>query len=289
MANFNHFLITRFNIKSDTGFDGVITTRTFEDLEWLKDRFKRFEEYCYLSVKSQTNSNFKWLVLFDIDTPESFRERINSYKSYPNFIPIFINNFNKLKLQEIIINNLTDAPKYLITTRLDNDDAISQNYIEMIQDNFNYQSFEIINFHLGYVWDESSGRLYLNGRGCNPFLSLIESIEDFKTIFLPEHHYQLYDKYQPKGMLKNIILETQPAWFQVIHGKNISNHREGIRIPLKNLSKNFIIQNDKLHRPENLFFVWLEQRMQYFNRLPWVKLVRTKIALRTRLRGLFGK
>lgn len=290
MSKFNHFLLTRFNIKSDTGFDLVRSEpeKTIYNPEWLEDRFKRFERYCYPSVKSQSNKNFKWLVFFDINTPDIFKKKIEAYSEYKNFIPIFIEKFNLEKLRQIILENSTNDPQYLITTRLDNDDAISTNYIQMIQDNFSEQQFEIINFHVGYVWDENNGKLYKNGRGCNPFLSLIESSTNFKTIFLPEPHYQLYDLYKPSGQLKNIILESEPVWFQVVHGKNLSNHIEGIRYPKKDLGNDFVINDNRINQVENLVFLRLEQLLHNFNRMSLVKSLRTKVAMRTRIKHLLS-
>ncbi len=155
----------------------------------------------------------------------------------------------------------------------------------MIQDTFSEQDFELINFHYGYVWHENTGRLYKNGRGCNPFLSLIESIADFKTIFLPEPHYKLYDLYKPAGLLRNIILDSKPVWFQVIHRQNLRNHIEGTRHPKKALGNDFVINDNRINQPENSVFLYLEQRIQYFNRRPLVKSLRTKVAIRTKLKS----
>ncbi len=101
ISKFNHFLLTRFNIKSDNGFDLVVSDpqKTIYNPEWLEDRFKRFEKYCYYSVKSSSNTNFKWLVFFDINTPDVFRAKIKEYSNYANFIPIFIEVFNLARLR----------------------------------------------------------------------------------------------------------------------------------------------------------------------------------------------
>ena len=68
--NFEHFIITRFNlpIYSKTKSGNISSTET----KYLDNRFKLFMNYCLPSIKQQTCQNFKWLVLFDINTPDEY-------------------------------------------------------------------------------------------------------------------------------------------------------------------------------------------------------------------------
>jgi hypothetical protein len=74
MSTFNHFILTRFNVKVSFAEPGA-------GLEpaWLLHRFELFDHFCYPSVRGQSNLNFKWLVLFDSNTPDSFKEKIAAY------------------------------------------------------------------------------------------------------------------------------------------------------------------------------------------------------------------
>ena len=60
------------------GIHGQVTTvkdkngNIVNDLNWLKHRYYLFETFCFPSILSQTNKNFKWLVFFDKDTPSEY-------------------------------------------------------------------------------------------------------------------------------------------------------------------------------------------------------------------------
>lgn len=83
---FEHYILTRFNLSF---FEGVKKAPCSH--EYLEYRFDLFEKYCMPSIMGQTCQNFKWLVLFDIHTPDEFKERIARYHSaYSNFIPCYL-------------------------------------------------------------------------------------------------------------------------------------------------------------------------------------------------------
>ncbi|WP_051227980.1 glycosyltransferase [Gillisia sp. JM1] len=59
---FQHYILTRFNLRAEDW----TTTKNNEKVlteEWLEERFDLFENYCFSSVRNQTNQNFKWLVV----------------------------------------------------------------------------------------------------------------------------------------------------------------------------------------------------------------------------------
>lgn len=92
-----------------------------------------FENYCLPSVKKQTNQNFIWFVFFDINTPDSFRNKIKIIEDdYQNFKPIFVDGINMLNSTFIqyVVNHSKDDDEFVITTRLDNDDFIHKNFIK---------------------------------------------------------------------------------------------------------------------------------------------------------------
>lgn len=84
--SFEHFILTRFALSY---FEGV--GEACLDEQYLDYRFSLFEEVCLPSVKNQTCQNFKWLVLFDSQTPARFRKRIEAHqKNYPILLPCYI-------------------------------------------------------------------------------------------------------------------------------------------------------------------------------------------------------
>jgi Putative rhamnosyl transferase len=235
MAKFEHLILTKFNTKSfENSQKGC-------DPEWLAVRFKLFDEFCYPSVFAQVNQNFKWLVYFDEGTPAVFKEKIEKYTEWKNFIPIFVDSVLPYgefpeKIRRITSQYIANDCDYLITTWLDNDDIIHVDYINMVQDHFNAQDSETINFLLGYQLCD--GKLYLDIELANHFISLVEKYnpESFHTV-LSRPHKQLYEV---ASSVKKIV--SKPCWIEVVHDGNYKNVlRKGMRVPVGNKSKEFIV------------------------------------------------
>lgn len=130
MKKFEHYLLTKFNIGlyNDKKIDK--NGRKINDDQWMEHRLKLFEKYCFPSIIKQTNQNFKWLVLFDRRTPKRYLNDINRFKKYKHFIPFFGGWFD-----ENIKKNLDPHAKYLITTRIDNDDAFNIGRSKLFKNN----------------------------------------------------------------------------------------------------------------------------------------------------------
>lgn len=253
MKSFTHFILTRFNLRVDYANPG-----TGLDQQWLNHRFNLFEQFCYPSVREQSNQNFKWLVFFDSQTPEFFKNKIEKYSEWKNFIPVYIDGeITDCIYRAKVLSNLAAGSEYLITTRLDNDDAICKDFVKIIQENFHEQEFEFINFTYGYVL--RGVKLYLYKYLNNPFMSLIERINEltvngFKTIFCGKHN-------ELSSMGCIIQSKTTPTWLQVIHERNIDNRVRGIRQPLKRLNDEFSINIGSISLPENQLMFWLEKSL----------------------------
>lgn len=251
MQKFEHVILTRFNVSVDYS-----PSRLGLDLDWLTHRFELFERFCYPSVFHQSNPNFRWLVFFDSETPACFQEQIKAYADWKNFIPIYVDGMlTGRRVRQILLETLNPATQYLITTRLDNDDAISKDFVEQVQAEFNEQEFTFISFVNGYVL--SDRKLYWFKYKANPFVSLVEkrtepTPEGFKTVFSVAHD-QLHSNQQVRQVI------TQPAWLQVIHGRNVSNRVRGIRHPITLLRQNFCIGLDELFSTDNSVLYWLDR------------------------------
>jgi Putative rhamnosyl transferase len=252
MKKNQHFLLTRFNVR--VNYDSA---RTGIDLTWLSHRFDLFERFCYPSVRAQTNLDFQWLVYFDIETPSVFKERIARYASWENFSPIYLDTeFSDQINQEKVFSLIQEKTEYLITTRLDNDDAVCVSFIQDIQDSFEAKEFEFISFVNGYVLD--TGKLYSFKYVNNPFMSLVERIKpksagEIRTILCGEH-----SQLSVLGNIKQV--EAESTWLQVVHGKNVSNRIRGIRQPIRKLLDNrFVIDTTELPQQDNVWLYWLDK------------------------------
>ena len=254
MGQFNHFFLTKFNVRS------------FKDLrpgcqpEWLEKRFKLFDQYCFPSVSSQSNQNFQWLVFFDVDTPEPFKQKIAEYANkWKNFVPVYLDcplPYGEFpdEVRAVVRNYIPADCEYLITTWLDNDDAIHKDYVQMIQDNFAQQDGETLNFFFGYQLAE--GKLYFDFELANHFISLIEKYnpESFNTC-LCRPHKELYEvcKSAQKVFCK-------PAWIEVVHGSNYMNvYRRGFRVPTGKILDDFSIKTEQPSDGEKTIPFLLEQ------------------------------
>lgn len=219
---FQHYILTRFNLRAT---DWTFTKNKEKVLteEWLKERFDLFENFCFSSVKNQSNQNFKWLVFFDVNTPEFYKIKVEEFrKSYENFYPFFIDGMPNF-LPEIVKNiKLMDNEKYIITSRLDNDDSIHEDYVKVIQRYFDQQNHLAIDLIDGYTLQIGEKiRLGFQKHLYNPFISLIEKKDDFKTVWFRSRHGSW--KYE-----KNIIrVKNKRLWLGIIHSKNKVNKFEG--------------------------------------------------------------
>jgi Putative rhamnosyl transferase len=251
MDNFSHLLLTRFNVRVN-----YAQSRAGLDPEWLQHRFQLFDQFCYPSVRGQTNQNFKWLVYFDSETPGIYKQKIEQYAAWENFVPIYVDcEFNPEVNLRYVSNYLDNSTPYLITSRIDNDDSISKTFIQTIQDNFCEQELEFISFVYGYVWNQ--GKLYRFKYPSNPFLSLVErmpnsSSTSLKTVFCG-HHSQMTSL----GSLRSIT--DQVGWLQVVHGRNVSNRIRGIRQPSSRLQNQFTIHLDVNQHQEPILFYWIDK------------------------------
>lgn len=280
MAAFEHIVLTRFNVKLH---DNPISGRG-TDPDWLEERFKLFETFCYPSLLGQTNNRFKWIVLFDDMTPEPFRERALSYRKWPNYNPEFVNfafpehSICPSGLKSIIQKYVPSNCQFLITTRIDNDDAVSKYFIQKIQSCFRAKNAEGITFPLGLQLYK--GRLYLDYSIGNHYISLIEKFRpgSFHTVFMKPHN-QLYRAVPVRQVL------CRPTWLEVVHGGNIANHaRNGLVVSTRTFRNNFALgdiqlANDKL--------VLLRVRQARFLAFGAPKYLLTKLIDRMKYHGLF--
>jgi len=236
MNPFSHFLLTMFNVERH---GKPVKGRSPIDEEYLEKRFKLFNEFCYSSVSSQTNKNFKWAVLFSSKTPEKFKKRINEYKKLKNFIPVFINKYDSLheKIKELILTQQNEKAKFLITTNIDNDDAVSKYFIESIQNNFQPKTY-YLNFIFGYRYEIKTNNLFLREYLVNPFRSLIEKSNEFKTVWHTQHSaiYQIDHEVVQRS--------ASPLWLQIVHDTNLTSQSDvnSIWQPLGRLKPNFLVR-----------------------------------------------
>lgn len=256
--SFSHYLITRFNIplKNATTHKGI-------DSNWLTHRFELFETYCLPSVAGQVNLNFTWLVFFDMRTPEIFKRKIQKLtKLYPFFKPVYLSadiSF-KTSLKEEITAHLSPEKTHVITSRLDNDDALHEEYMDEVQKMFNHQDGLYIDIRCGYSLQVKPDVLLARiDKVMNPFASLIESRVDFVSILDRDH-----DAWG--GYKKRVVYQKKALWVQIVHDGNLLN-QFGYHGYL--VSKGYLVRNLVYHLQAFNIYIKKHQQLSPIKRLKY--------------------
>lgn len=226
---FDHLLLTAFNLRI-AGEPGLSD-------EWLAHRLRLFEEFCLPSVTDQTVRAFRWILFCDPLTPEPHRGRIDRLCADPRIRVRFVE-----RIDECVVAAREEAAPdatHLISTTLDNDDAISRTFVQRVQEQFRGQEFEILNFPSGYRLELASGRLYRVSIRTNPFVSLVERNSSPRTIRGCGPHNLLGRRFAD---IRDV--SSEPLWLQVVHDRNlaVTGVWGGRRVTATSLSDRFTLR-----------------------------------------------
>lgn len=265
----DHFVLTRFNIASP-GREAPIRNSP----GWLARRFELFETYCLPSMAAQSNKAFQWIIYFDEATPDAFRERIKAAQQKCLFEPIFVGFFEAADSAHDVTARLSPQARRVITTRLDNDDAVAQNFIDRVQEEAGQiADATIINFSDGIALNQ--GRLFSAHDPSNPFASLVEDRRQIETIWSAPH-MELIQRFPTHQ------IADEPAWLQVVHGENVTNRIKGKRLRDRDLLNRFALAKSVVFA-ENSSAAMLLDRLVAF---PYRQLREAGIRL---LKGALGR
>ncbi len=219
--NMKHIILTRFNLvfenwKNDRNNNPILSK------EWLEERFELFKNYCFPSVKKQSNQEFVWVVFFDVATPHEYLSVITELQdSYDNFLPLYIDGNKSVEstLLHYIEQNF-DGEDFILTTRIDNDDILHCDFVKTVQDiaRQNYIHNLVIDVRKGYqmVLCKSHEEYRVCLQNFNPFISLLQKKELYSSIFARQHPDWKNEK--------NIVVhDRKPLWIQIIHQRNKVN------------------------------------------------------------------
>jgi hypothetical protein len=255
---FKHFLITRFNLRKADWSTNKKNVAVLTE-EWHENRFELFNNYCFPSVKDQTNKNFLWLVFFDTTTPEKYKKVVaDLQKEMENFVPLFIDGM------DLFLPSIKDYIKkfdeeYMITSGLDNDDCLSKYYIEEVQKRFNKQSFMALDFIDGYtIQTQSHIKVGKKLHQYNPFISLIERNENPRTVCDVSH--RIWKKETRILQVRNVR-----TWSSVIHLENKVNEFTGYgNVNVEQFFEDFIISEKQKNYIEERYIPVSKWSVQSF-------------------------
>ena len=218
-----HYLISRFNLNL---YYKDKKSNSVKGVDWLRHRFELFENLCLPSIAQQTCKQFTWLCLFDRNTPVQYCKRIEMIASkYSFFVPLYLNqtetdNLNNF-LIEYISSKLPSNKKVIITSRVDNDDALHCEFIQEVQAiaKSSESNDFIINFDFGYQLITKMNFLFRIKHPSNHFLTRIETdIKNFKTVMDFNHM-----KASVHAKIEHVAMPKKPMWLEIIHERNVSN------------------------------------------------------------------
>lgn len=214
---YTHYLITRFNVKV-THYGPESMDSPAMDSTWLAARLNLFLNYCAPSVLEQTNKKFKWLIYFDPGTPIAILDKIQFLKK-SEIVTEFILIPDYTAMLEDLVKKIKKAPTpFVITTRLDNDDVISNVFINDIQNAARPQHNLIINFTMGYEYNLLKRILTKwNARFQNQFITIIEARDapDIQSIYGFPH-------WRPPVNATILNIRGKSYWIYIGHELNYS-------------------------------------------------------------------
>jgi len=213
---FNHVVMTRFNLATP---GRELALRTAHD--WLSHRFGLFENYCLPAMIEQTSRNFNWIIYFDENTPDEFRHRVEiNQKKFP-FVAYYTGLFEAEGWARSIRECFPSDEPLLLSTRLDNDDALARDFVSRLQTAIAEQGFThgAYNFRNGLI--RKKHRVYAHRHTSNAFFSLLEPNGQGILTASSLKHMDISNKIAVHQ------IEGPPAWMQIVHERNVSNKVRG--------------------------------------------------------------
>ena len=231
-------MLTRFNLPLGYTYKDKNNVPTCT-AEWMEKRFNLFMTYCFPSVAAQTNKDFTWVVMFDVNTDEKYKRENERLKGQcPQYCPVYLNVEQSQKLREYVQDymreNMAPDTTHVITTRMDNDDALSVDALQKVADyaKAHYDKEYVISLAKGIqYYTEYNISMYIDWR-MNHFLSLVEPADVLETVYRYGHGEM------DKGYEIVEISKDDVSWMEVCHATNLVNDLH-LRWVLKPLEKGF--------------------------------------------------
>jgi hypothetical protein len=247
-SELQHLILTRFNIWNP--FSGSDDRRLSED--YLTHRLALFERYCLPSVAGQTCDAFRWVIFFDEETPSGIKKKVAaSLDKFDHVFPVYMTREDGVafdsRVWPFIPSQAIDDRRYLLTTRLDNDDAVATHFVQTIQASVRLGD-DFLNLPRGYRYVQATNRVYESVHPSNTFASRIEdrSRGEPATV-LNVDHMQI----EKSGRVRQV--RGDPCWVIVVHETNVSNRYTWSerRVPRSALRRSFLMPGEVQDGPES--------------------------------------
>lgn len=158
-------------------------------------------------------------------TPDSFKERITCYQQdCPQLIPVIVEPENGWRFAEIFREEIVKRLKAerVLTTYLDNDDALNVRFVEDIQERAaEVSDGTFINYDDGYQYYADDKFMMQVHYPTNHFVSVVEkgNPTTIKGVF----GYGSHATIKRITGVKIDCIKNQRMWCEVVHEKNVMN------------------------------------------------------------------
>jgi hypothetical protein len=214
-----HFVLTNFNV----ALPGVDVDRHGAPVrtpEWLAERCELFERYCLPSVRRQSCGDFDWLVRWEPPPDAALAARI---AGYAEAAPLRLVDA-AISFRRAVEAALAPGDEVVLTTRLDNDDALHRDALARVRAAALAASPELrfLDLPVGYLLDSASGELRRLEWRSYHFLSLVEPRAGgaVRTVRRIDHT-------RAAELAPVASVTDEPMWLEVVHGRNRSNAVRG--------------------------------------------------------------
>lgn len=234
-SSLSHVILTRFNLPTP-GVESVVRARE----GWLRERQQLFERYCLPSMQSQSEGNFHWIVYYDEESPDWLKERTTALSSLGKFTPLYRRAVPRDQLLADIEGVANERSDLLLTTNLDNDDAVASDFVARLQHSAETKRAVALYIDNGLI--QHGDRVYLRTDTTNAFCSVSEPWDSPVTAWADWHNR--LERHMPVRHIQG-----EPAWLQVIHDGNVSNRVRGRRVDPGHYRAGFGALLDVARRP----------------------------------------
>jgi hypothetical protein len=194
--------------------------------EYFEYRYNIFKNVTLKSFQNQTNTNFVLLLLHSENMPAHYKERFLQIEKANAFLHNIFLEDTQESFNDALINSInyaTSQSDTIVTFRIDNDDAVQNNFIEKLS---GFLKNDFIGFSLSipliYIVKRISHQLYMLQERYYPAnsigLGFVTNKECYKTVLnLGDHHLV------NNGNSLILLTKSENGGLQTINGENELN------------------------------------------------------------------
>ena len=193
--------------------------KSYDDPDWLSNRFELYKSFNEPSLSAQTNKDFEQVIICDNRLTEEMEDYLSNL---PYKTKILKDDKSCWSLFSEYSSNIEEKK---IITRFDCDDFLDENYIKILQEEAALLNDNDYIIDLLYInrYEKSTKSLYRHfAKNTSPFASLV--CNSGKTDMFHGSHSKIINNY------KYIIRKKELKAYLVIHDKNDSSVIKGNKV-----------------------------------------------------------